>query len=376
MAKEKDYYKILGVDKTSTKEEIKKAYKNLAKKYHPDLNKDAAATEKFKEINEAASVLADDEKKAQYDRYGTTAENFGRPSGFDYSDFSSFADFNFDFDEIFDSFFGGGFSGRSRGSSRGSRQRRGSDLATEVNIALEEAAEGTEKTISLKTLVKCPACEGSGAEDNAIETCEDCQGTGVIRIRQRTPFGILQTSTTCRSCHGTGQYIKHKCRECKGTGRVEKDRKIKVEIPAGIEDGNRLRIKGEGEAGLRGEPGDLYVIVHVKEHELFERRENDLYIEIPISFAKAVLGGEIEVPTLEGKTKLKIPPGTQTNTIFRIKGKGLPSLHHYGHGNEMVKVIIDVPKKLSRKQKELLEEFERESEEEESFFSRIRRRFE
>ena len=374
MAKEKDYYKTLGVDKNATKEDIKKSYKNLAKKYHPDLNKDSGATEKFKEINEAASVLGDDEKRKHYDQYGTASpEQFGRSSGFDYSDSSSFADFGFDFDEIFDSFFGGGFSARPRGQ----RQRRGSDLIAEIEITLEEVAEGSEKTISLKKQEKCSECNGSGAEDNSMETCEDCQGTGVIRVRQRTPFGIFQTSTTCRTCQGTGQFIKNKCKECKGTGRVHKDRKIKVSIPAGIEEGNRLRIKGEGETPIRGESGDLYVVIHVKEHDIFERREYDLYIEVPILFSKATLGGEIEVPTLEGKTKLKIPSGTQANTIFRIKGKGLPSLHHYGHGNELVKVIIDVPRKLSRKQKELLEEFEKESEEnEESFISRIRRRFE
>lgn len=362
----KDYYQILGVEKNATKEEIKKAYKNLAKKYHPDLNKGEGSAEKFKEISEAAAVLADDEKRSQYDKYGTTAEQFGQGfQGFDFSDFMRSSDVGLDFDSIFESFFGGGFRGR-RGPSRGA------DLRYDLEINLEEAYSGATKGITIPRLEKCGKCHGSGAENEEdIVNCADCNGSGVVRRTQRTPFGMLATTMTCRKCHGSGSYIKNPCAECNGKGIVRKTRKIEIKIPAGAEEGTNLRIKGEGEEGEKGAgTGDLYVIVHMKEHDVFERHGDDIYVKIDIPFAIAALGGEIEVPTLGGKAKLKIPSGTQSNTIFRMKGKGIPYLHGYGTGNENVEVIVEVPKKLSKKQKELLKEFDKESGKK-GFFKRI-----
>ncbi len=365
----KDYYKILGVEKTATKEEIKKAYKNLAKKYHPDLNKEAGATEKFKELNEAAAVLADDEKRKQYDEYGTTAEQFGQGfQGYDFSDFMSGS--NFDFDSIFESFFGGGnpFGGRRR---RG--PRRGADLRYDIEITLEEAAAGATKHIIVPRLESCSKCHGSGAEtESDIASCPDCNGSGVKRQTQRTPFGIFSTTATCGKCRGQGKYIKRECQICDGTGVVKKTRKLEIKIPAGAEESTNLRVAGEGEAGEKGtSPGDLYIVIHVKEHETFERHGDDIYVKVPIPFTIAALGGEIEVLTLDGKAKLKIPSGTQNNTIFRMKGKGIPYLHGSGAGNENVEVIIEVPEKLSKKQKELLKEFEKESKNQKGFFSWI-----
>ncbi|MAE42933.1 molecular chaperone DnaJ [Candidatus Woesearchaeota archaeon] len=354
----KDYYKILGVDKTATKEEIKKAYKNLAKKHHPDLNKEEGSTEKFKEISEAAAVLADDEKRTKYDQFGTTADKFGQGfQGFDFSDFMSDAGgFGFDFDSIFESFFGGGFHGRRRGP------RRGNDLRYDLEITLEEAATGVTKHITVPRMEQCGKCHGTGAEsDKDVISCPDCNGTGIQRRTQRTPFGMLATTTTCRKCQGQGKYIKKECADCNGNGIVRKTRKIEIEIPTGAEQGTNLRVAGEGEAGEKGaETGDLYVVIYVKEHDVFERQGDDIYVKVPVSFAVAALGGEIEVPTLSGKAKLKIPSGTQNNTVFRMKGKGIPYLHGYGTGNENVEVVVEVPKKLSKKQKELLKEFAKE----------------
>lgn len=368
MPKEKDYYKILGVDKSATKEEIKSAYKNLAKKYHPDLNKSSDATEKFKEINEAAAVLADDQKRTQYDQYGTTAEQFGGKGfeGFDFSDFMSDTGNNFDFDSIFESFFGGGSFG-----SRKRTRRRGADLRYDMEITLEEAFTGTVKHIVVPRLEQCTKCHGSGAEsESGIVNCPNCNGSGMQRRTQRTPFGIFSTTTTCGKCHGQGKYIKNECAVCDGTGVVKKTRKLEIKVPAGAEEGTNLRVIGEGEAGEKGtEAGDLYIIIHVKEHETFERHGDDVYAKMPIPFAIAALGGEVEVPTLEGKVRLKIPAGTQNNTIFRMKGKGIPYLHGHGQGNENVEVVIEVPENLSKKQKELLKEFEKESKDKKGFFN-------
>lgn len=363
----KDYYKILGVDKNATKEEIKKAYKGLAKKHHPDLNKEEGSTEKFKEINEAAAVLADDQKREQYDRFGTTAKQFRGFEGFDFGDFESDVG-SFDFDQIFESFFGRGFGGRRR---RG--PERGADLRYDLEITLEEAAKGVVNHISIPKLVKCEKCDGSGAEsDNDVVTCSDCDGSGIQRREQRTPFGIFATQTTCGKCRGSGSYIKKECRTCDGTGVVRKTRKLEIKIPAGAEEETNLRLVGEGEAGQKGaEAGDLYIIIHVKEHDIFERVGDDLHINFKIPFAIAALGGEIEVPIIDGKAKLKIPSGTQSNTIFRMRGKGIPYLHGTGSGDEMVEVIIQVPEKLSKKQKELLKEFEKESKHKKGFFRKV-----
>ena len=357
----KDYYDILGVEKSATKEEIKKAYKKLAKQHHPDINKEDGASEKFKEINEAAAVLGDDQKRQQYDQFGD-ADQFKQASGFggfDSSNFGfDFSDFaSFDFGDIFDQFFGGGNrGGRKRGPSRGH------DLRFDMEISLEEAAFGVEKEINLPRNEACKKCDGSGAKSSSdVETCSDCNGRGMATRTQRTPFGIFQSTGTCQKCKGEGQTIKSECATCDGTGVVPLKDAITVKIPKGAEEGTNLRVTGKGEAGLRGaETGDLYIVLHMKEHKTFSRRGDDIYLKMAIPFSTATLGGEIEVPTLDGKATLKIPQGTQSNTVFRMRGKGIPYLHNHGSGDEHVEVVVDVPTKVSKKQKKLLDDFEKE----------------
>jgi len=357
----KDYYKILGISKNATKEEIKKAYKKLARKFHPDVNKDDGTAEKFKEINEAAQVLGDDTKRQQYDQFGD-ADAFKQASGFRGFNASDFQDFaSFDFGDIFDQFFGGGSifgrSGRRREPSRGA------DLRYDIEITLEEAAFGVEKEISIPRNEQCPECKGLGAKSQSdIEACPDCDGTGMVRRTQRTPFGMFSSTTTCRKCQGEGKYIKKECPSCDGTGLVHERRKIKIKIPQGSEEGTNLRVSGEGEAGLRGgSQGDLYVVLHMKDHEIFERKGDDILITIDIPFTTAALGGEIEVPTLKGKAKLKIPSASQTGTVFKMTDLGIPYLHGEGKGDELIKVEVEVPKRLNSKQKKLLKELEKEN---------------
>jgi molecular chaperone DnaJ len=368
----KDYYRILGVEKTATKEEIKKAYKKLARKFHPDVNTEPNAAEKFKEINEAAQVLGDDTKRQQYDQFGD-AESFKQASGFrgfDFSDFGfDFTDFaSFDFGDIFDRFFGGGarFSPR-----RGRRPSRGSDLRYDMEITLEEAAFGAEKEISIPRSETCPECGGSGAKKGTdVTECQDCGGTGVVRRTQRTPFGMFSSTTTCPRCHGEGKMIEEECPECDGTSTVHKRRKLKVRLPKGSEEGTNLRISGEGEAGQRGaSSGDLYIVLHIKEHRIFERQGDDILVKINIPFTTAALGGEIQVPTLKGKATLKIPSGTQAGTVFKMRDLGIPYLHGHGTGDQLVKVDIDVPTRLTQRQKKLLAEFDKEAGK--GFFKRV-----
>lgn len=353
-----DYYKVLGISKDASPKDIKKAYLRMAKKYHPDLNKDANASEKFKEINEAASVLGDTRKKEQYDRFGTTTSGYGAGvGGFDFSDMGSYANFGFDFADIFDRVFNQGVGG-----GRQRRATKGADLHYDLEIDLEEAASGVGKDLHLPRLERCTKCKGSGAEhESDIEKCETCNGQGIVQQIQRIAFGTFTTATTCGKCRGTGQFIKNECSLCDGDGRIEKSRTIEVKIPAGIDTGNTLRIAGEGEAGEHAAPsGDLFITVHVRLHKLFEREGTELMIEYPVSFATASLGGELEVPTLDGKAMLKIPAGTQSNTVFRMKDKGLPDLNTGDMGSENVRVIVEVPKRLSHKQKELLKDFAKE----------------
>ena len=363
----KDYYEILGVEKSATKEEIKKAYKRLAKKLHPDLNPEHGDAEKFKEINEAAAILGDDQKRQHYDQFGSAGPEMGQGFGSGVRP-EDFAEFNFDFDSIFDNLFGGGFR---RGGRRG--PMRGSDLRFDLSIDLKESYSGTKKTIIVPKLETCDNCNGKGAENPSnIEKCSACNGTGVEKHVRRTPFGMFATSTSCSKCNGEGEVIRELCPECRGTGRVEVRKKIEIKIPAGVEDNMRLRVANEGEAGEKGAPsGDLFVVVHINENELFERHGNDVYIEIPLSFGQAALGDEIVIPTLSGEAKLKIPAGTQTDTIFRMRGKGIPDIRGESPGSQLVKVIVQVPKNLTKKQKELVKELEKGLKKKKGFFSQV-----
>lgn len=347
MAK-RDYYEVLGIQKGADEKEIKRAYKRLAMKYHPDRTKgDKESEEKFKEINEAYEVLADKEKRATYDQFGHTAfENGGAGAG-------GFGGFNgADFGDIFGDMFGDIFSG-----GRG-RQRvvRGEDLRYDIEITLEEAVRGTKKDIQINTLAQCEHCHGSGAEkDSKVETCATCHGTG--RIRQQRGFFV--TEATCPHCNGSGKKIEKPCKKCHGDGRVHKKKNLSVTIPAGVETGNQLRLSGEGAAGENGAPaGDLYVVIHVKEHHIFERDGSNLYCEVPISFTMAALGGEIEVPTLDGRVKLKIPEGTQTGKLFRMRGKGITAARSSYAGDLICKIIVETPISLNEEQKELLRKLE------------------
>jgi len=357
----KDYYKILGVEKSATQEDIKKAYKTLAKKYHPDLNKAPDAGDKFKEINEAAAILGDPQKRQQYDDYGTSDFNGQGFGGFNYRDFQGA-----NFDDLFENLFAGfGFGGaRKRGPARGH------DLIYDLDVTLEDAAKGVAKSIAVTKNATCDQCDGTGAAtEEDLRTCGECNGTGAIKQTRRTPFGYFATTTACKACEGTGEVIEDPCKTCGGEGRIEVTKEIEVKIPAGVEDGMRLRLSGEGEAGERGaEPGDLYVMIHVQPHKIFRRDGNDLWIDVPIPFSMAALGGEIEVPTLEEPEKLKIPSGTQPGEVFRLKSRGIPNVRGYGTGSLNVKVTVHVPEKITRRQAELLKEFDAESKKKKGIF--------
>ncbi|MBU2441799.1 MAG: molecular chaperone DnaJ, partial [Nanoarchaeota archaeon] len=355
-----------------TKEEIKKAYKNLAKKFHPDLNKESGSEDKFKEINEAASVLGDETKRKQYDAYGSDALKYGTGSGagaggfggsgFDFSgfDFSDFGFDRFDFDSIFDTFFSGGagFGGRRTSPFSRARSAGGSNLSYELTISLEEAANGMKKKIKVTKNDACENCDGQGGI--GITTCPDCRGSGALRETRRTAFGLFQTTTTCRTCNGTGESIKEQCKTCEGTGRHRKTKTIEVEIPAGIMNNAQLRVTGEGEAGFRGSrPGDLYLIIHVEPHDLFERHGDDLILEQEINFSQAALGDKIKIPTIDGDATLKIPNGTQPGTVLRMRGKGIKHLNGFGRGDQLIKLIVTIPERLNRKQEKLLKEFDK-----------------
>jgi molecular chaperone DnaJ len=362
MATKRDYYEILGLAKGASKEEIKKAYRNLALKYHPDRvspDKKKEAEEKFKEISEAYAVLSDDQKRAQYDQFGHAGidSRYSSEDIFRGADFSSiFEDLGFGgsiFEDIFGDFgvFGGATHARRRGGSR-----RGSDLQYDLEISFEEAAKGTEKTISIPRYETCPDCQGSGAASGSRKIkCPKCNGTGQIR----RSAGFMVIAQTCERCQGEGEIIQTPCPCCKGLGRVGVERKIQVKIPPGVETGSRLRIGSEGEAGYRGGPrGDLYILIYVKPHEIFQRHNGDIICEVPITFAQAALGSEVEVPTLEGRVKMKVPAGTQSGKIFRLRGKGVVRLHAYGKGDQLVKIIVETPVSLSLEQRELLRRLE------------------
>jgi molecular chaperone DnaJ len=352
----RDYYEVLGVAKTASADEIKKAYRQIAKENHPDVKpNDKKAEERFKEATEAYAVLSDPEKKAKYDQYGHAGVDFNGQGFGGFGDFSDFADFGFG--DIFDMFFGGGMGG----SARRNGPVKGADLRYDLGITLHEAAFGVKKEIEVPISGTCSHCGGSGAAPGTKPVnCTQCGGTGQVRSVQRTPFGQISTSRPCNACSGQGKIIATPCEKCKGKGKVREAKKLEVNIPAGSEDGLSLRFTGRGEAGERGGPaGDLYVVLNVKRHEFFERKGNDIYCEVPITFVQAALGDEIDVPTLHGEVKMKIPEGTQTSKVFRIKGMGVPYRRGGGAGDQHVRVIVSTPTKLSENQKELLREFGR-----------------
>ena len=356
MAEKRDYYEVLGVSKSASDAEIKKAYRNLAKKYHPDLHPgDKEAEAKFKEVSEAYEILSDSDKKAKYDQFGHAGvdPNFGAGGG-GYSDFGGFGGFG-GFGDIFDSFFGGGTA-----SSRRNGPQKGNDLRQSVTLKFQEAAFGCDKELNITRNEACPDCHGSGAKKGSSPvTCSACGGTGEIKVAQRTPFGQFMTTRTCDKCHGEGKIISDPCNTCRGRGTVRKSRKITIHIPQGIDEGQTISLRGEGEPGLKGGPnGDLFVTVRVKPHTIFERREFNVYCEVPITFIQATLGAELEVPTLDGKVKYSVPEGTQSGTLFRLKGKGIPFLRGHGRGDQYVKVMVEIPKNLTEKQKDVLREFD------------------
>ncbi len=341
-----DYYEVLGVPREAGDADIKKAFRQLALKHHPDRNPgDHTAEERFKAINEAYAVLSDPDKRAHYDRYGRVDLP---PGGIDLGGFG----------DLFEDLFEGFFTGGGRAGAR-SRARRGDDLRYDLEITLEEAAKGLETRLQIPRLEICGPCKGSGVEAGSRRVpCPTCKGRGQLRFQQ----GFLTVARTCPHCGGEGTVNKNPCKECSGEGRVSQERTLKVRIPAGVEDGTQLRITGEGEGGLRGGPsGDLYVVAHVREHAFFSRHGNDLLCSLPVTFPQAALGAEVDVPVLDGTAKLKVPAGTQNGEILRITGKGMPALHGRGRGDACYRVVVEVPAKLSARQRELLEEFDRPS---------------
>ncbi|MCI8879652.1 MAG: molecular chaperone DnaJ [Clostridiaceae bacterium] len=359
MADKRDYYEVLGVSKSASDDEIKKAHRKLAKKYHPDLNKDNPdAAEKFKELNEAYEVLSDKDKKAKYDQFGFAGvdPNYGGGSG----GFDGFGGFDMgDLGDIFGSFFGGGSSTRSRRNA----PQRGETLRQRVMLSFEEAAFGCEREITIGRVETCEECSGSGAAPGtSAETCSTCRGTGTVTQTQRTPLGMFQTQSACPNCKGTGKIIKSPCKKCGGNGKVRKSRTLKVNIPAGIDDGQSIQLRGQGGAGTNGGPaGDVIVTVGIRPHPFFTREGSDVLCEIPISFTQAALGDTLQVPTIDGKIEYTVPEGTQTGAVFRMRGKGIQNVNGRGRGDQFVRVNIEVPKNLSTKQKELLREFEASS---------------
>jgi len=358
-----DFYDVLGVKRGATKEEIKAAYRKLALQYHPDRNKDAGAEERFKQISEAYAVLSDDDKRKQYDTFGREGvyQRYGSEEdifrGTDFSDVfrgTGFGGFG-GFDDIFSQLFGGGGAGRRA-------PRRGNDVSLRVQMRLEDVAHDSAREIEIPRSESCPVCGGSGASPGTSpRTCPQCGGTGQIQRTQSAGFARFIRVETCGKCGGSGTVIENPCKECKGRGTVRRTRKLRVEIPAGVDDGHTLRLRGEGEAGPRGSPnGDLYVIINIPEHPIFKRRDADLYVETRVSAVEAMLGTEVRVPTLQGDVKLEIPSGTQPGATFRIKGKGLPRLGRYGTGDEFVIADVFIPRSLSGKQKDLLRNVLRE----------------
>ncbi len=372
-----DYYTTLGVNKGADDAEIKRAYRKLAMEYHPDRNPgDEDAEKKFKEINEAYDILKDQQKRAAYDRFGHAAFNGGMGGDGAAGAGTAGFDFSSNFSDIFEDLFGEFTGARARGRSGGSTAARGADLRYNLEIPLEDAFKGKQQTIRITTAVSCEQCGGTGAaKGTAAEVCPTCSGTGRIRVQQ----GFFTIERTCHTCQGTGKIIKNPCKACAGTGKTRKERSLSVNIPAGVEEGTRIRLAGEGEAGFRGGPnGDLYIFVSIKPHKLFRREGANIFCRVPLKFTTAALGGSIEVPTIEGgRVKVNIPAGTQSGHQFRLRGKGMTVLRSNSHGDMYIEVQVETPVKLSRRQRELLEEFDKSapkhsSPESEGFFSKVK----
>lgn len=364
MSTKRDYYDVLGVGKSADATEIKKAYRKLAMKYHPDKNPgDKEAEEKFKEINEAYEVLSDETKRNNYDQFGhegVNGQGFGGAGGFGGQGFGGFDDI---FGDIFGDMFGGGFGG---GRPRRRGPERGADIRQRINISFEEAAFGKNVQVKINRSEECDECHGSGAKPGTSKkTCPTCNGSGQVQSVQRTPFGNIASTRTCSTCNGEGEVIDSPCSKCHGKGSIRKSKTIEVDVPAGIDEGQMIKLSGQGELGTRGGPrGDLYIEVSVNAHQLFTREGYDVYLEMPITFAQATLGDKIQVPTLDGKVEYQVPEGTQTGTVFRLKGKGIPKLRSNIRGDQYVKVTVEIPKKLNDKQKELVRQFAKECGEE------------
>ncbi|MBT2598279.1 MULTISPECIES: molecular chaperone DnaJ [Oceanobacillus] len=369
----RDYYEILGIDKSASQDEIKKSYRKLARKYHPDVNKEEGAADKFKEVKEAYEVLSDDQKRAQYDQFGHSgpqSQGFGGFGG-GAQDFGGFGD-------IFDMFFGGG--GRSRDPNA---PQQGNDLQYTMILNFEEAIFGKETDIEIPKEESCDTCNGSGAKPGTKpQTCSHCNGAGQLNQEQNTPFGRVVNRRVCNYCQGSGKIIPEKCNTCGGSGKIQKKKKIHITIPAGIDEGQQIRVAGKGEAGINGGPaGDLFVVIKVRPHDFFVREGDHIFCELPLTYAQAALGDELEVPTVHGKVKVKVPAGTQTGKTFRLKGKGAPNVRGKGHGDQHIKIKVMTPTNLSEKQKELLREFnelggnESTDEQDDNIFQRFRRAF-
>ena len=355
----RDYYEVLGVSKGASEDEIKKAYKKLARKYHPDMNPgDKEAEEKFKEVNEANEVLSDPEKKARYDQFGFAGvdPSYGAGAGGAGGGFGGGFDFG-DLGDIFGSFFGGGFG--SGGQTRRNGPQRGESIRASVSVTFLEAAHGCEKDVTIERSEQCPTCKGNGcAPGTTPEICPDCHGSGMVQVQQRTPMGVFASSRPCQRCHGTGKIIHQPCADCGGSGAVRKRKTIKVTIPAGIDHGQTISLRGQGNAGKNGGPaGDLLITVMVRPHELFRREGCDVFCEAPITFSQAVLGAKLKIPTIDDSVEYSIPEGTQTGAVFRLRGKGIPVLNGRGRGDQYVTVVIETPRGLNREQKEALKKF-------------------